>query len=100
MPDNGPPPPHRRRGTADHVAIILAAGMAVALNIITFALLYAAMIRLGVGSNMGLSENGTQILSAWGGGILSILAAYVGYAFGVHRAGKNGGPPADPPPPP
>lgn len=63
--------------------------MAVALNIITFALLYAAMIRLGVGSNMGLSENGTQILSAWGGGILSILAAYVGYAFGVHRAGKT-----------
>jgi len=67
---------------AGRVALILAVGIALALNVITGALLWAAYVRIGIDPDSGLSENGTQILSAWGGGIISILAAYIGYTFG------------------
>jgi hypothetical protein len=73
------------------VAIILAGGISVALNIITIALLYAAIIRLGIDSTTGLSDNGVQVLLAWGGGIISVLAGYVGYVVGK----RNGDKPAD-----
>lgn len=72
-----------RLPTAEIVAIVLAVGVAIALNVITAALLWAAVQRLGVDPDSGLSDNGVQILLGWGGGIISILAAYVGYTFGV-----------------
>lgn len=78
-----------RRPTAEAVAVVLAVGMAIALNVITVSLLWAAYHRLGIDPEHGLSENGTQILSAWGGGIISILAAYVGYTFGVGLAHRH-----------
>ena len=79
------PPPG---GAAGVVAIILAAGMAAALNIVTIALLYAAIVRLGIDSTTGLSDNGVQVLLAWGGGIISVLAGYVGYVVGKRTNGK------------
>lgn len=74
-----------RRPTSEVVAIILALGISLALNIVTIALLWAAYIRLGVSPDTGLSENGTQLLTGWGGGIIGIIGAYVGYSFGKRR---------------
>lgn len=74
-----------KRPTAELVALILATGIALALNVVTGAFLWAAYIRLGIDPASGISENGTQILSAWGGGIIGVLGAYVGYAFGKRK---------------
>jgi hypothetical protein len=81
--------PHKSKNgeAAGRVAIILATGISIALNVITGALLYAAFIRLGVDINSGLSDNGVQILLAWGGGIISVLAGYVGYVVGKKTNG-------------
>lgn len=84
-----------RREAAGLVAVILAIGISLALNVITCALLYAAFIRLGVDVNSGLSDNGVQILLAWGGGIISVLAGYVGYVVGKKQNG-NGTPEPEP----
>lgn len=80
-----PGPKANGHNVAQWVAIILAVGMAVALNITTVALLWAAAIRLGVDPDSGLSENGTQLLTGWGGGIIGVLGAYVGYSFGKRQ---------------
>jgi hypothetical protein len=84
--------PNQRRPyseAAGRVAVILAVGISLALNVITVALLYAAFIRLGVDVNSGLSDNGVQILLAWGGGIISVLAGYVGYVVGRKTNGEK-----------
>lgn len=70
------------RSTANVVAIILAAGMALALNVVTISLLWAARVRLGIDVNSGISENGTQLLTGWGGGIIGVLGSYIGFTFG------------------
>ena len=70
--------------------------MVVALNIVTCALLYAAIVRLGIDINAGLSDNGVQVLLAWGGGIISVIAGYTGYVVGKKA---NGEPPAKEVPP-
>lgn len=72
------------RSTAERVAIVLAVGITIALNLVTIALLWAAYTRIGT-PNPGLSENGTQLLTGWGGGIIGVLGAYVGYSFGRKR---------------
>lgn len=72
-----------RRLTRDLVAIILAIGLCTAMNIFTFAVLYDAVFSQGP----GLSENATQILTGWGGGIIGILGAVFGYDAG--RAHTN-----------
>lgn len=87
-----------RREAAGLVAVILAVGISVALNVITMALLYAAFIRLGVDVNSGLSDNGVQILLAWGGGIISVLAGYVGYVVGKKTNGIDLPKPEEPKP--
>lgn len=66
----------------DLVALILATGLALALNVIVGAVLYDAIHSAGP----GLSENATQILTGAFGGIVGVLGSYVGY-----RAGKEGG---------
>jgi hypothetical protein len=58
--------------------------MGIALNVITVALLWAAIHRLGIDVNSGISDNGVQILLAWGGGIISVLAGYIGFIVGRH----------------
>jgi hypothetical protein len=86
-----PEKPKHRREAAGTVAIILAIGMVIALNIVTAALLYAAFIRLGIDINAGLSDNGVQVLLAWGGGIISVIAGFCGYTIGKKTNGNGNG---------
>ena len=69
----------------DWVAIILAVGLATALNMIVAAILYDAIRHP---ESAGISENATQILTGWGGGVIGILGAVFGY-----RAGQEAGRP-------
>ena len=87
-------PEPKRREAAGVVAVILACGMAVALNVLTAALLWAAVQRLGVDAESGLNPEGTQVLLGWGGGIISVLAGYVGYIVGRKTKSERG--PDDP----
>ena len=86
-----PKKPKKHREASGTVAIILAVGIVVALNVITIALLWAAVVRLGIDVNAGLSDNGVQVLLAWGGGIISVIAGYTGYVIG--KKTPNGEPP-------
>ena len=68
-------------GEADHVgrdvvALVLAVGLVVALNLIVVAVLYDAIHNP---AQAGISENATQILTGWGGGVIGILGAVFGY---------------------
>ena len=74
---------------ADWIAIILALGLVLAFNTITFAVLYDAIRSEGP----GLSENATQVLTGLGGGIIGILGGLVGYRAG--SAANNRHEPAD-----
>ena len=74
-------------GTArgrDWVAIILAVGIATAINLITFAVLYDAVFSAGP----GLSENATQVLTTAFGGIIGVLGAFVGFKTGQMQNGQ------------
>jgi sulfite exporter TauE/SafE len=75
------------------IALILAIALGTAINMFTIAILYEAIFRTG---SSGVSENATQILTGWGGGIVGIIGAYVGYRVG---ASQNGSPPTDGVPP-
>ena len=72
--------------TSDTVAVILAIGISVALITVTTGLLYAAIIRLGIDPDSGLSENATQLLTGWGGGIIGVLGSYLGFVYGRKSA--------------
>ena len=74
-----------RNRVRDVVAVILAVGIATALNVIVFAVLYDAIRSEGP----GLSENATQILTGWGGGIIGVLGAYIGYRAGRGSVGDD-----------
>lgn len=69
-----PRPPAR-----DWIALVLAIGLCTSLNLFTLAVLYDALFS----SDAGLSENATQILTGWGGGIIGILGGVFGYRQGV-----------------
>jgi hypothetical protein len=73
------------------VAVILATGMAIALNIMTFAALWVALSPHDPNFIPRLGENATQVLTGWGGGIMGVLGAYIGYAFGNKAQGSNSG---------
>lgn len=68
----------------DWVAIILATALATAMNVFVLAVLYDAIFSAGP----GLSENATQILTGWGGGIVGILGSYLGFRVG-EQTGKR-----------
>jgi hypothetical protein len=68
--------PHVNR---DWIALTLAIGMCTALNVMTIAVLYDALVNH---ADAGLSENATQILTGWGGGIIGILGTVFGYRAG------------------
>ena len=59
------------------VALVLAVSLAIAFNVFTLAVLYTALE-----NETALSENATQVLTGWGGGIIGILGAYIGYRLG------------------
>lgn len=62
----------------DWVALTLAIGISTAVNVITFAVLYDAIMSEGP----GLSENATQVLVAAFGGMIGVIGSYVGYRAG------------------
>lgn len=66
------------------VALILAFSLGLAFNIFCFAVLYTA-----IESDAPLSENATQVLTGWGGGIIGILGAYIGYRIGFVDATRD-----------
>jgi hypothetical protein len=70
----------RAPGPATLVAVILATGIALSLVFMTAAALYIVVISNGQPTTLG--ENTTQVLTGWGGGMLGVLGAFVGYAFG------------------
>ncbi len=74
----------------DWIALVLAVGLVTALNCFTFAVLWDALSS----QSPGLSENATQILTGWGGGIVGILGAVFGYRAGANTANQ---PPDDDP---
>jgi hypothetical protein len=63
---------------AGAVAVVLAIGLATAVNVITFASLYDAIAAEGP----GLSENATQIMTTAFGGIIGVLGGYLGFRAG------------------
>lgn len=58
--------------------LVLASGLALALNLIVVGVVWDAIYSEGP----GLSDNATQVLTGWGGGIIGIIGAYVGYRVG------------------
>lgn len=84
------PPDRRGQRTRDLVALVLAVGLALALIIIVSAVMYDAVRS----DTPGLSENATQILTGWGGGIIGIVGSYLGFRAGEGRdEDKGAGPP-------
>jgi hypothetical protein len=81
--------PRAPRPAAGWIALVLAVGLATGFNCFCFAVLYDAIVSEG----SGLSENATQVLTGWGGGMIGVLGAYVGYTIGS----ANGKPPVGPP---
>lgn len=67
----------------DWVAVVLAIGIATAVNLITAAMLWEAIFRT---ESAGLSENATQILTTAFGGIIGVLGGYVGYKAGTAQS--------------
>jgi hypothetical protein len=63
------------------VALALAVSIGVALNVFSVAVLWDAIQN---STEAGVSENATQILTGWGGGIVGIIGAVVGYNAGAN----------------
>ena len=68
------------RGGKDWAVIILAAALGVALIVVTTAVLYSAVHNGKPG--LAVTETDVQLLTGWGGGIIGILGAYVGFRAG------------------
>jgi hypothetical protein len=73
----------KQRGT-EWVAIVIAAGFALGFNLFCFAVLYDA-----VTNDAPLSENATQVLTGWGGGMVGLLGGFMGYRVGRTSNGKE-----------
>lgn len=85
MTEEEPPRRRRRRRPSDVVAVILAASMGLALNLFIIGAIaesYANPITLPV----GLSDNATQVLTGWGGGVIGVIGALVGMRVGDSRS--------------
>ena len=70
--------------TTDLVAIILSAGMVLALNIFILAAAVEAFAN-PITLPVGLSDNATQVLTGWGGGIVGVIGALVGVRVGQRK---------------
>jgi len=76
----------RRRLTASGgaVALVLALSLGVGFNVFCFAVLYTA-----IREDTALSENATQVLTGWGGGIIGVVGSYIGYRVGVAETQRD-----------
>jgi hypothetical protein len=81
----------------DWVAILLAVGIATALNVIVVAVLWTA-VTSSSDVDGGLSENATQIITGAFGGILGVLGAYLGFRAGEQHAKRLPGERGEPEP--
>lgn len=70
------------RPDRDLIALVLAIGLSTALNLLCFGVLWDALRS----DTPGISENATQILTGWGGGVVGILGAVFGYKAGQSNA--------------
>jgi hypothetical protein len=68
------------RVRGETVAIVLAVGVSISLLALTGTVMWA--ITRGETSDPARLIAVTQVLTGWGGGILGVLGAYVGYSFG------------------
>jgi hypothetical protein len=71
----------RRVTVTDLVAIILSTGMVLAMNLFILAAIFEAYSN-PVTLPVGLSDNATQVLTGWGGGIVGVIGALVGVRVG------------------
>jgi sulfite exporter TauE/SafE len=69
------------RPDRDLIALVLAIGLATALNMLCFGVVWDAVRS----DTPGISENATQILTGWGGGVIGILGAVFGYRAGAQQ---------------
>lgn len=74
-------------GARDLVAVILAFGLIIALNFLAFGALYSTFV--GSATDLGLSENATQILTTVFSGIIGVLGSYIGYKTGYAEGSKD-----------
>jgi hypothetical protein len=79
------PPPPERGDPRDFVALVLAIGLSMALLVIVAAVMYDAVRS----DTPGLSENATQILTGWGGGVVGVLGSYLGFRAGATTAARR-----------
>lgn len=77
-----PDPMRPTRVATSAAVVILAVGIATAVNLITLASLWDAI----ASDEPGLSENATQVITALGGGIIGVIGAAIGYKAGSDAA--------------
>lgn len=82
-PPADPTPVEEPQGR-DLVAVVLAIGLATALNFLTLGVLWDA-----VNHHEGVSENGTQLLGAVFSGIVGVLGSYVGFRAGLAKGSST-----------
>jgi hypothetical protein len=71
----------RRLQPTDVVAVVLSVGMVSALNLFILAATLEAFSN-PITLPVGLSDNATQVLTGWGGGIIGVIGALVGFRVG------------------
>jgi len=62
---------------------VLAVSLAIAFNVFTLAVLYTA-----IQNQTALSENATQVLTGWGGGMIGVIGSYIGYRVGIAEVSR------------
>jgi hypothetical protein len=68
------------------VALVLAVGISAAINCFTIAVLIDSILS----EADGISENATQILTGWGGGVIGVIGAVIGYQAGATSTPRPG----------
>ena len=67
------------------VPVILAVGMALALNMLT-ATVMVVVLNPHLDQTPRAGEYLSNVLTGWGGGIIGVLGAFVGYYFGSRES--------------
>ena len=71
------------RPAAEIVAVVLAAASSTALFLLTTAAVWGLITAGDLDAARLVAV--TQVLTGWGGGILGVLGAYIGYSFGAKK---------------